>query len=531
MRAGAALAVIAAGAWLFLMMREERPQNIGRGLFYVLTGGATLFALVSGVRLTSDCLSEEKRGGTLGLLFLTDLRGYDIILGKLSATSFSAVYNVLAIVPVLAIPLLMGGVTAGEFGRLSLVALDTMFLSLSAGLLVSALSRSAQRANVGTVALVLGVAVLPLVGFALSQLLRWPKISPGFLLPSPGYAYYQGLAMVYKPQEYEFWYSLAVIHGLSWILLAAASRIVPHTWQDRPASSSTLTWSQRMQLWWDGGAAGRAAFRRLLLDHNPIDWLAGRTRWREAALWLFLAATALAWFAGLAKYRRDWLDQSIYVITGLFLSLVLRTWFANEATRHLAEERKAGTLELILSTPLSVPEILEGERRALQRQFVGPVAATLAIQGLLLWATIRQAEPGQARLVWFCFWVAVMLMFVADLLALFWVCLWQALTARNVSRAASNAVSRILFVPWGLLALILLVATLSPAGRGRSGGADEWKLFLGLWFALGLAADFGFASYARQQLLTEFRRVAQERYAPPSTWWQRLWKSPGDSAS
>ena len=32
------------------------------------------------MRNTADSLSAEKREGTLGLLFLTDLRGYDVVL-------------------------------------------------------------------------------------------------------------------------------------------------------------------------------------------------------------------------------------------------------------------------------------------------------------------------------------------------------------------------------------------------------------------------------------------------------------------
>src|SRR6266404_1387013 len=48
--------------------------------------------LLAGLELTSDCLSEEKRGGTLGLLFLTPLRGFDIVLGKLTASSLITVY-------------------------------------------------------------------------------------------------------------------------------------------------------------------------------------------------------------------------------------------------------------------------------------------------------------------------------------------------------------------------------------------------------------------------------------------------------
>ena len=73
-----------------------------------------MYCLLSGVWFTADCLSEEKREGTLGLLFLTDLKGYDVVLGKLVATSLNGLYAVLAAVPILALPLLMGGVAPGE---------------------------------------------------------------------------------------------------------------------------------------------------------------------------------------------------------------------------------------------------------------------------------------------------------------------------------------------------------------------------------------------------------------------------------
>ena len=46
------------------------------------------------------------------------LKGYDVVLGKLVAGSLNAVYSVVAMLPMLAIPLLMGGgITLAEFGR------------------------------------------------------------------------------------------------------------------------------------------------------------------------------------------------------------------------------------------------------------------------------------------------------------------------------------------------------------------------------------------------------------------------------
>src|SRR5947209_2280627 len=139
-RSGAALALIVLGVWFFLMMRHEPAHEVAMVLFRLLAGASVLYCLLSGVRATADCLSEEKREGTLGLLFLTDLKGYDVVFGKLAATSLHVFYAMLAIFPVLAVPLLMGGVTAGEFWRLLLVLVATLLFSLSIGMLSSALN-------------------------------------------------------------------------------------------------------------------------------------------------------------------------------------------------------------------------------------------------------------------------------------------------------------------------------------------------------------------------------------------------------
>ena len=81
-RTGAALMVIVVGTWFFLMMQRQAPREIAMVLFGVLTGSSVLYCLLSGVRSTADCLSEEKREGTLGLLFLTDLGQFGLALSS-----------------------------------------------------------------------------------------------------------------------------------------------------------------------------------------------------------------------------------------------------------------------------------------------------------------------------------------------------------------------------------------------------------------------------------------------------------------
>src|ERR1044071_3968289 len=63
----------------FLMVRGRAA--VGHSLFTYLTCYAFGLCVLAGVFLTADCLSEEKREGTIGLLFLTDPHGYDVVLG------------------------------------------------------------------------------------------------------------------------------------------------------------------------------------------------------------------------------------------------------------------------------------------------------------------------------------------------------------------------------------------------------------------------------------------------------------------
>src|SRR5438094_10335800 len=60
--------------------------------------------------LTADCISRERREGTLGLLFLTRLRATDIVTAKSMAQGLRALTLWLAVAPVLTIPFLLGGV-------------------------------------------------------------------------------------------------------------------------------------------------------------------------------------------------------------------------------------------------------------------------------------------------------------------------------------------------------------------------------------------------------------------------------------
>jgi ABC-type Na+ efflux pump permease subunit len=510
------------------MYSVQPPQEIAMGLFWILTGSAVFYCLLSGVWFTADCLSEEKREGTLGLLFLTDLKGYDVVFGKLVASSLNGFYAVLAVVPILALPLLLGGVTPGEFGRMAVVVVNTLFFSLTLGMWASAMSRSPRKAMAMTLLLVLlFTAVLPACGAWRMMVGRVPQVRMGWLLTSVGFSYYRAFDVSYTTHAREFWWSVGVIHGLGWIFLVVASVMAPRAWQERPAGAQALRWRERWQWWSYGDFAERTAFRKRLLDRSAYFWLAARARLGPAYVWAVLGLVACGWTWGLARSRRDWLDRGTYVLTGLLLNLLLKAWFALEAGRQLAEDRRQGALELLLSTPLTVQDVLRGQLLALKRQFLGPTVVTLLVFFLFLMAAASDEmllENPEDRSFWVLLWSAGMVMLVADLAALYWVGMWKALTAKNPTRAAASNLGRILVLPWVVLALGALAISLT--WPQRAGDEPLQKFFLSAWLGVGLAVDLGFGAWARTRLLTEFRLAATRRYEARPGFWKRLLRGP-----
>ncbi|HXR05809.1 MAG TPA: ABC transporter permease subunit, partial [Candidatus Acidoferrum sp.] len=152
-----ALGAVGLGSYLMLVFNAAgfvgRVQG-GRVVFTSLAWVGLLYC-IGLARNTVDCVSEEKREGTLGLLFLTDLKGYDVALGKLCANSVKSFYGLLAAVPVVCCAWVMGGVGAGELWRTVLALLNIFFFSQAAGLFVSTFSRDARRATGGATVLLL----------------------------------------------------------------------------------------------------------------------------------------------------------------------------------------------------------------------------------------------------------------------------------------------------------------------------------------------------------------------------------------
>ncbi len=515
----AALAAVAIGAWFLLVMARQPSSVMGESLFGALSTLAFIYALLAGVQVTSDCLSEEKRDGTLGLLFLTDLKGYDVVLGKLAATSLNSLYGMVAIFPVMAIPLLLGGVTPDEFWRVTLVCLNILFLSLATGMFASAISRHERKAMGATFLFLLLLALgPPALVIYFKSLHVVPTTDLAFMLACPPYSFTLAFDRSFVAAPGAFWQSVAFLHFFGWCFILLASRIVTRTWQDKPATARGARWRERWQLWSFGDAQERRAFRTRLLEGNPILWLAGRNRLKYSYVWGFLGVCGCLWLWGWFKNRHEWLDETNFVFTAFVLHTVFKLWLASEACHRFNEDRNLGALELLLSTPLTIKEILGGQLLALQRQFSGPVLVVLAVDICLLLACL-QKSPAQEKQTWALLFVAGMTVFVFDLVMLSWVGMWRGLTSKRSNRAFSGTIVRVLVLPWLFFGLIMMgVALVDSMNNIRLfrfvKSEDATLLVLGLWFALSFSTALFFGSLSCWKLHHHFRTRAMERYAP-----------------
>src|SRR5580658_6946105 len=114
-------------------------SSAGAVTFQVLSGIGYGIAAGAAALMTSDSISEERRDGTLGFLFLTDLKGYDIVLGKMARLS-TPFYCLTATLPALGFTMLLGGVSIGDFAMVALALLNSIFFFSALGLFVSACS-------------------------------------------------------------------------------------------------------------------------------------------------------------------------------------------------------------------------------------------------------------------------------------------------------------------------------------------------------------------------------------------------------
>jgi len=489
-----ALTAILVLAFIFIVMRDNaRPDQISLIILIVIAGFAFFFCNLAGVRLTADTLSEEKRNGTLGLLFLTNLRGLDVVLGKMSASSLQAVFGLMAVAPVMMVPLLMGGVDPAEVGRIVGVLFAALFMSLSVGMACSAHFKS-SKAAIGVTFLVILILNfgLPIISIVLNAYNYINSSESEFLACfSSGAMFWFAFSDNFPGNSHFFYQSLTTALSVGLVSLGFSVWWTPRAWQDREAKPGAIAKLR---------PADAMSRRTKLLNDNPAYWLGARWRWRPLLVWAALFAGFMLWLWGYMEEGRWWLDEEVHLTTLWCTFACFKCWIVSAVCDRFREDRQQSSLELLLATPLNFSDFSLGQARRLLWQFGLPLGLVLATVPFMMFDSDGDTWP---------YYFVGLAILMADIWAMHFVGMQLSLTSRKPSFSASGVALRILFLPWiiffgGIFLTVVIGELLNPR-------APDWfneEFSLGLWFFICLANNLFWGLRAMNDLKANFRQMA-----------------------
>ena len=492
---------------LYLIWMVEGILGGARIGGHVLAGLSILalgICLYTGVSRTSDCISSEKRNDTLGLLFLTHLKAYDIIVGKLAANSMRGLLLLLATVPVLSVPIFLGGVTGSELVRIPVTLLNALLLAVSIAIFASTLTRS-QHAAHGLAAgmITLLAIVLPAVSIVVQRFSNVPHLAVYFGLPSPSYALQMSFESTFGLRTNLFWLAIALQFGIALCALVAACLMLPHSWQVKAGTQSKIRLKTANSF---ANSKRGLARRRRMLDRNPFLWLACRDRF--APLWpVFFAIVTLVVAAWCIVYFKVEVEQgyAILFVTLALNDFTMRMRVGSLSALTLGTARQNGALEMILSTPLSVREIIRGQWMAIRHKLLWTYLPLL-LAFLITSAKYSQLSFGNAYIMGFFIALSI-----GDFITMGYVAMWKAMRVRNVQHAPGAALLRVVVLPWFLWMGVIPLLISANSLRWLAEELGPFAFFvsaLAIWAWNSIAA---FRS-ARRNLFEHFREAATDRY-------------------
>ncbi len=335
--------------------------RVGQAFFTVIVLGQIAMVLLAAPAATAGTFCLEQARGHVRLMLVTEVTSLDIVLGVLAARLLPVLGGVGCVVPVLAIASTLGGVPPRALADLVAVTTGTAALGCTLALALSIGARRLHDVLVATYVLLAGwsvgypilliIRLTALGGLIPGDLMRWLRdVNPFWLAMTP----------ILRPgssRSDEVWTFLGGTLAISAVLVGLAA------WRLRPAAMNDRRPSPRRS-WLRIFSINRS---ESMLDAHPVYWRECHIH-RPATwiglLWGFYVAGAMV-FSVLAVVecaRNDARAATVWAgpfngfqaaVGLLLLSLV--------TPASLAEERARGSLEVLLSTPLSSRSLILGK--------------------------------------------------------------------------------------------------------------------------------------------------------------------------
>ena len=475
------------------------PSELGRTIFSTLAATAFLGCAVAFL-LTTDLIAGERRENTLGLLFLTRVKAFDVLVGKTVSGGLTAVLALTGFLPVLMLPVLLGGVEAGEALRKGLVLLGLLVAGIVAGIWAS--SRTADwLKSVGLAAVVMLFVFIPLSAGATVAAAEYRGVG------IPAYWFLLGLQALVAAGQFAF-----------------ARRHIHRTVTESGEQVETPKWN------------GVVRRRTPLVDHvNPIEWCVRHERgvlltfWAASGISLLVKSIGLSFQsmeAGSFSYFSPAVLWTLWLmsVAGGFLATALQAW---AASRFILAARRTGELEVILTTPLGAGDFITGHWRALRARIRAPVMFSLI--PVVFHAAIVLADgfvDHKSAVNWTAFlrdlW-SVTITWI-EVVAICWVGMWFGLRVSRPASAVAMTVGLINGLPFAVTVFSWMgLMFVAP----RAGAENLIAGFRLATYLLSAGFLIGLVFWARSRLQAELAGVKRVRFGARSDWqdlreaWQR----------
>ncbi len=480
----------------------ERPATLGDharfGLlvFQILAWVQLLLLLFFSALAAAGTIAQEKDRRTFVLLLLTDLRNYEIVLGKLLGSLLQIGLFLAGTVPIFSLLLLLGGIDVRQIIQVTVVLATTALAAGSLGGMIALWRDKTFQSLALTVlcimlylCLVEALALVPSLLSAVSQetIQDWQiRLQP-----------FRALLEALNPRDIEvafppaYGFALTML-GLSFILNAWAILRL-RVWNPSGEPVMQREGAEKEAEEKDRAKAHAAPRSVRAVWANPILWreIATRGYGRRPLLVkaaYFLVLILICYYALAIGDKGDW--AAAYGLVPLtILSLLL---VSAQAVTAITSERDIGALELLFVTDLTPGEFIFGKLLGIlynTKEFLLPpilLAVVYACRGML--ASPPQGHPellfgmNVEALVCISLGMAILMGFTMIL------GLHVALRTENSRLAILNTLGTVFFLSIGTLVCIYLILI-----NGRF--EYQWLSFsafvfagvAGLWWVLSVS--------------------------------------------
>jgi ABC-type transport system involved in multi-copper enzyme maturation permease subunit len=433
-----------------LTPRQQLVQA-GESFFYTMTITQLALVLLAAPASTAGAICLDKARGTLAHVMVTDLTDREVVLGKLAARLVPVLNLVACALPVAALGTLLGGIDPLALTGAFLIAAGVALLGCSLALVLSVWLAKAHEVMIAVFGLwavwllALPIHLIATVGTSAPDYLKYSN--PFWLTLAP---YNNPLTTSLVEPVGFFLVCLALSIGLAGLSVLRLRPVYLHQANRVPKAvkdSRAAGWFRGQVRWWPGPS----------LDQNPVLWREWhrnrpskvvRFVWGAYIVITSLISLKLIWdwsFSGMpAGPGRE--AGSIFNAFQACIGLLL---LAASAGTVLSEERVRGSLDVLLSTPMSTRSIVWGKWWGAFRR-----VPWLAFWPALVAYASLPSNPS-ARMVAFAYLIPTIIIVQGAALASLGLALatWISRTGRAITWTIAALVGSV--VGWPIMAFLL----------------------------------------------------------------------------